>query len=112
MPPNMMTAGERAVLVRLVRTPLPATDVKPRHAKKFINHGLAVHEALRLKITPKGQLEVLRQRFRGISTRRISRSSNYDFISEFEKGLKDGLVGKPHPFPWDEPRRWPFPKRG
>lgn len=112
MPPIMMTARERAALVRLSRTPLPTAEIRPRHAEKFVNHGLAVHEALRLKITPKGQLEVLRQRFRGMSTRRISRSSSYDFISRFEKGLKDGLVGKPYPFPWDQNRRWPFPKRG
>ncbi len=94
MPPIHMTARERAALARLARMPAPTTEIRREHGEKLVDHGLAVKEAFRFKITTKGQLELLRQRFRGMPTQRMARSSKHDFIERFEKRLKNGL-GRP-----------------
>lgn len=94
MPPIMMTRRERAVLKRLSRAPIPSADVKARHAEKFVNHGLAVHEALRLAITPKGQLEVFRQRYRRMATRTVTVTEE-DFRTVFDRRLRALLSGAP-----------------
>lgn len=70
MPPIHMTREERAVLVRLAESPLPVHDLPRACAEKFLNHGLVQREFLRYRITVKGQLEMFRQRFRNLATRR------------------------------------------
>lgn len=95
MPPIHMTRRERATLVRLAYNPIPIGSILPDHAEKFVNHGLAINQSLQLRITQKGQLEILRQRFRGMSTRRTVQSSSHDFISRFEQSLKNGFSDRP-----------------
>lgn len=94
MPPILMTASERAALARLARQSVAASEVRRDHAEKFISHGLAVRQALRLRITPKGQLEVLRQRFRRMPTRTI-RITGDDFRTRFTERLREFRAGKP-----------------
>lgn len=94
MPPIQMSAAERAALTRLSRGPAPVNEIRRDHVEKFVNHGLAVKQTFRLAITPKGQLEVLRQRFRSMSTRRIAHTSAHDFISLFEEKLKSGFFDR------------------
>lgn len=69
MPPIMMTRPERAALRMLARGALPASDMPQQHARKLVKHGLAAQEALWLTITAKGQLELLRQRYRNMTAR-------------------------------------------
>lgn len=91
MPPIHMTARERAALARLTRMPAPTTEIRREHGEKLVSHGLVVKEAFRFKITTKGQLELLRQRFRGMSTRRTTHSSGHDFIEKLKTRLVNGL---------------------
>lgn len=94
MPPILMTAPERAALARLARHSVAATEVRREHADKFITHGLAVRQALRLRITPKGQLEVLRQRFRRMPTRTVHLTGD-DFRTRFTERLREIRAAKP-----------------
>jgi hypothetical protein len=91
-----MTASERAALARLARHSVAVTEVRRDHAEKFINHGLAVKQALRLRITPKGQLEVLRQRFRRMSTRTVHINGD-DFRTRFNERLRQFRAADPPP---------------
>ena len=92
MPPIHMTASERSALARLSRAPLSINDIPPDHAQKFMNHGLAVQQVIRLKITPKGQLEVLRQRYRRLTTR-TAHVTEEDFRTRLERRLQERLAG-------------------
>ena len=70
MPPIHMTRDERSSLARLAESATPVSDLPPDHAEKLVNHGLAECDSMRIVITPKGQLELFRQRFRKQTTRR------------------------------------------
>ena len=91
MPPIQMTGAERAALARLARMPAQTNDIMLEHGEKLVNHGLAFKDTFHFRITTRGQLELLRQRFRNMPTR-TAYSSNYDFISRFEARLKDGTI--------------------
>ena len=69
MPPIHMTRDQRSALARLARSPLPFSELSSEHAEKLVGHGLAIRDAFRFRITQKGQLELLRQRFRKVRTR-------------------------------------------
>lgn len=69
MPPIHMTRDERATLARLAESATPVNELPAAHAEKLVSHGLAVRDAMRISITPKGQLELFRQRFRKQTTR-------------------------------------------
>jgi hypothetical protein len=88
MPPIMMSWRERAALRRLARGALPAEDIRPQYAQKLVKHGLVVRETLRLKITAKGQLELLRQRYRNMPTRTVTVTEE-DFRTQFSRGLRE-----------------------
>lgn len=88
MPLITMTRPERAALRRLAKGALPASEIHQEYALKLVEHGLAVRETLRLKITAKGQLELLRQRYRNIS-KRAAAVEEQDFRTQ----LSPGLVG-------------------
>lgn len=90
MPPIHMTREERASLAKIAEGPAPVTDLPPDHAEKFLNHGLVVRDVLRYFITTKGQLELFRQRYRNMATRRKVKVSNYDFLGRFERQFKRG----------------------
>lgn len=91
MPPIDMTTRQRQTLERLARASLPSTQVEPAVAKKLLHHGLAVDHLLCLHITTKGQLELLRQRFRGMPTQPVVQTPDHDFISRFERRIENGL---------------------
>ncbi|GAB4234254.1 MAG: hypothetical protein Kow0032_17980 [Methyloligellaceae bacterium] len=91
MPPIHMSRRERAELKRLARNPIPIADIPPDNAAKFIKHRLAVDQSLQLRITPKGQLELLRQRYRGLATRKVVvPASAHDFIARIEQRVAEG----------------------
>ncbi len=66
MPSIQMSRRERNSLSRIVERPCLVTDIPVEHAEKFINHGLIKREVMVLHATPRGQVELLRQRFRGL----------------------------------------------
>lgn len=87
MPPILMTRQERATLARLAASPAPINEVPQDQVEKFVNHGLALRDAFRLRITTKGQLELFRQRFRRMPTRRKVTASTHDFLGRLDRHL-------------------------
>ncbi|MGO9487119.1 MAG: hypothetical protein ACLPX9_21520 [Rhodomicrobium sp.] len=61
-----LSRGERASLETILRRPCLVTDVPGEHAEKLLNYGLVKREVMLLHATPRGQVEILRQRFNGI----------------------------------------------
>lgn len=66
MPPIQLSRSERASLMKILERPRQAGEIPADHEEKFVNYDLARKVALLLYITPLGQMELLRQRFRGI----------------------------------------------
>jgi hypothetical protein len=66
MPPIQLTRRERASLRKLQRRPRQLGEIPPDHQEKLANYGLVRKQVLLIYITPLGQLELLRQRFRDI----------------------------------------------
>ena len=66
MPAIQMSRGERVSLEQIIKRPCLVTDVPSEHAEKFLNYGLVKREVMLLHATPRGQVEILRQRFRGV----------------------------------------------
>lgn len=79
-----MTPAERESLKKLAQSPVTIVDIPNQHAEKFVNHGLAVKQVFKFQITTKGQLELLRQRFRNMATRRVVRVSETDFMNKLD----------------------------
>ena len=61
-----MSRGERASLELILRRPCLVTDIPGEHAEKLLNYGLIKREVMLLHSTPRGQVEILRQRFNGM----------------------------------------------
>ena len=66
MPPIQLSRSERASLNKILERPCMAGEIPADHEEKFINYDLAQKQVLLLYITPLGQIELFRQRFRGI----------------------------------------------
>jgi hypothetical protein len=66
MPPIQLTRHERASLRKLHRRPRQLGEIPADHQEKLANYGLLRQQVLLIYITPLGQLELLRQRFRDI----------------------------------------------
>ncbi len=100
MPPMKLTASERTALKQLAVSPRPASEIRSEFAEKFVSEGLAVRQALWLSITTKGQLELLRQRYRALPAHSED-SSDSDaapgFVSKFEERLARGLTAPRQP---------------
>jgi hypothetical protein len=64
MPPIQLSRRERASLHKILYRPCQAGEIPADHEEKFVNYDLARKRVLLLYITPLGQIEVLRQRFR------------------------------------------------
>ncbi len=92
MPPIQLSLRERALLSRLARSPISAAEVDRDYVKKFVEHGLAVSQALRLTITTRGQIEVLRQRFRRMPAKQKALATDGDFVSKLEETFKNGKL--------------------
>ncbi|MDZ4791386.1 MAG: hypothetical protein SGJ17_09300 [Hyphomicrobiales bacterium] len=67
MPPIMLSRDEFISLKKIVERPRSITEIPDDHTAKFLNYRLARRDVLLMRPTQLGQLEVLRQRFRGIS---------------------------------------------
>jgi hypothetical protein len=63
MPAIQMSRGERGSLEKIIKRPCLVTDIPPEHAEKLLNYGLVKREVMLLHSTPRGQVEILRQRF-------------------------------------------------
>jgi hypothetical protein len=61
-----LSRNERSSLEKIIKRPCLVTDVPSEHAEKFLIHGLVKREVMLLHATPRGQLELLRQRFIGL----------------------------------------------
>lgn len=66
MPPIKLSRSERASLQKIAERPRQAGEIPSDHEEKFINYELIRRHVLLHYITPLGQMELLRQRFRGI----------------------------------------------
>jgi hypothetical protein len=63
MPAIQMSRGERGSLEKIIKRPCLVTDIPADHAEKLINYGLVKKQVMLLHSTPRGQVEILRQRF-------------------------------------------------
>jgi hypothetical protein len=66
MPAIQMSRSERGSLEKILKRPCLVTDIPPEHAEKFLNYGLVKRQVMLLHATPRGQVEILRQRFKGM----------------------------------------------
>lgn len=67
MPPIQLSRSERSSLARIVERPCQPGEIPADHEEKFLNYGLVRKNVLLLCVTPLGQCELLRQRFRGMT---------------------------------------------
>ncbi|ADP71609.1 hypothetical protein Rvan_2385 [Rhodomicrobium vannielii ATCC 17100] len=65
MPAIRMSRSERSSLEKIIKRPCLVTDIPADHAEKLMNYGLIKRQVMLLHSTQRGQLEILRQRFRG-----------------------------------------------
>jgi hypothetical protein len=66
MPPIQLSRCERASLSKFLERPLQPGEIPADHEEKFINYDLVRKRVLLMHITELGQMELLRQRFRGM----------------------------------------------
>ena len=68
MSPIRLSRGERAALRKLVRLEGSCRhhQLKNAHADRFLRHGLLARTPTEYHLTVRGQVEFLRQRFRGL----------------------------------------------
>ncbi|WP_088343642.1 MULTISPECIES: hypothetical protein [Rhodomicrobium] len=76
MPPIQLSRSERASLAKILERPREAFEIPADHREKLINYDLARQMAMLIYITPLGQVELLRQRFRGIKLPPLSRRAS------------------------------------
>ncbi len=65
MPRIQMSRSERASLEKIIKRPCLVTDIPGEHAEKLLNYGLVKRDVMLLHATARGQVEILRQRFKG-----------------------------------------------
>lgn len=107
MPAIHMSDEERDSLFQLAQSPAPPGAIPAEHASRFVALGLAVRETLRFRITLRGQVEILRQRFRKMPLSRVAKVSKKHFLATFEDRFSDRpLLGqRAQPAPREAPRR-------
>ncbi len=64
MPVIQLSRGERFSLKKIIKRPCLSTDIPSEHAEKLENYGLVKRQVMLLHVTPLGQIEMLRQRFK------------------------------------------------
>lgn len=102
MPPILMTREERRLLFSLLERPLSASELPQNVASKFAKHGLVALQAIRYRITTKGQLEGMRQRFRNMARRRVVTVTAESFREKFDRAMAERLPARPAPPGADE----------
>jgi hypothetical protein len=63
MPPIRLSASEASSLRKISYRPCLKTELPDDHSAKLLNYGLACREAMAVRITPRGQVELLASRF-------------------------------------------------
>jgi hypothetical protein len=66
MPLPHMSRRELASLDMMVQIHCLVTDIPHEHVEKFLDCGFARRDVMTLRITELGQIELLRQHFRGV----------------------------------------------
>lgn len=97
MPPIRLSYRERTSLAKLSEMPLHVGTLPPAHVERFLGLGFAEAEMLRVKITARGQIELLRQRFRKVPTQRWAWITSKNVLSIFEERFSD------RPLLWPDP---------
>lgn len=106
MPAIHMSDAERDSLFQLAQSPAPPGEIPAEHASRFVALGLAVRETLRFRITLRGQVEILRQRFRKMPLSRVAKVTKKHFLATFEERFSDlPLLGQRTQPPHREPVR-------
>jgi hypothetical protein len=72
-----MSRSERSTLEKIIKRPCLLTDVPAEHAEKLLNYGLVKREVMLLHATPRGQVEILRQRFRGVESNNMPKTVTF-----------------------------------
>ncbi len=76
----VLNREETRVLVSLAAEPKPAGDIAPDVLSTLFSYNLAVELMGHCRITPRGQLELHRQRFRKIPGRKVARVTPSSFL--------------------------------
>ncbi len=63
MPPIRLSASEASSLRKISARPCLKTELPDDHSAKLLNYGLACREAMTMRITPRGQVELLASNF-------------------------------------------------
>ncbi len=63
MPLVSLSSSEASSLRKISARPCLRTEVPEDHSAKFVNYGLASPEGMTLRITPRGQVELLASSF-------------------------------------------------
>jgi hypothetical protein len=94
MPPIQLSRSERSSLRKLFDRPRQIGEIPSDHQEKFINYDLVCKRVLLLYITPLGQIELLRQRFRNIKPARPPKHTvlpPYCELPLLTSGIQDGV---------------------
>jgi hypothetical protein len=63
MPPIRLSASEASSLRKISSRPCLQDELPEDHSAKLLNYGLACREAMAVRITPRGQVELLASNF-------------------------------------------------
>lgn len=63
MPPIRLSSSEASSLRKISARPCLKAELPDDHSAKLLNYGLASREAMMLRITPRGQVELLASNF-------------------------------------------------
>lgn len=63
MPLVRLSSSEASSLRKISTRPCPRAELPEDHSAKFVNYGLASSEGMTLRITPRGQVELLASTF-------------------------------------------------
>jgi hypothetical protein len=63
MPPIRLSASEVSSLRKISTRPRLKAELPDDHSAKLLNYGLACREAMTVRITPRGQVELLASNF-------------------------------------------------
>ncbi len=63
MPPIRLSASEASSLRKISSRPCLQGELPEDHSAKLLNYGLACREAMAVRITPRGQVELLASSF-------------------------------------------------
>ena len=63
MPPIRLSSSETSSLRKISSRPCLTAELPDDHSAKLVNYGLACREAMAVRITPRGQVELLASNF-------------------------------------------------